>query len=544
MAQTITVLVERYDPDRTPAAFTQAYEVESHPYMTVLELLAEIQGNLDDSLVFRSSCKIGKCGSCAVSLDGRPALACRTLVRGPQVRVGPLAGFPRVRDLIVDRAAFEGERARLIAGGRSVGYRLSPTFAALPDAELDYANLARCIGCLVCNAACPVAAAGSTPYSGPALLATSLSSGVRTPRAGSPATPVSPSVDYCSLCLNCQAVCPSGVGLDRANARAKSHLALQDGHALRDRLMGRVELLGRVASRAPVLSNGALRNRIIRYGLERTLRISRHATMVPYAAPFRRWFAKRSNSRPLAAGVRRVAYFAGCYGNYSDTRAGRDMVAVLERLGIAVTLPSQRCCGLPMVGNGDLTTARRLAEANVASFSPWLEQGYDVVTTCTSCSLMLRHEYTEILDVSGAAELARRTFDLGEYLRRLVDASELYLPLEPLPLRAAYHAPCHLKVQQIGLPFVDLLGRVPELDVQLADAACCGLSGSYGFKLEKYNVAQRVGRPLFSSLLARQPGVALSECGACMTQIRHGTGLPVAHPVTLLREALCGPAEP
>jgi glycerol-3-phosphate dehydrogenase subunit C len=337
--------------------------------------------------------------------------------------------------------------------------------------------------------------------------------------------------------LNCHVACPSGVGLNRLNAQAKNAYTQETGQSRRDWLMGRAELMGQLGSLFPALSNLALRNGVVRRGMDAALGISSRADMVPYTTPFERWFARRPAATDRTAN-RKIAYFVGCYGNYSDTQAGKDMVAVLEQVGVQVVVPEQRCCGLPLLSNGDMDSARHRAEANLSSFQPWLDQGYDVVATCTSCSLTLKKEYVEVLGLPAAQEMARRTYDLGEYLRILADAGEFDTHLKPVPLVTAYHTPCHLRAQHIGHPFVELVSKIPDFQIEVLDTLCCGLSGSYGFKAEKYDVGMGVGRHLFESLEALQPDLAVSECGICQTQMQHGTGLPTSHPITILRQAI------
>ncbi len=106
MTQTFKVLVDRYNPE-TKEASVQTYEVEFIPSQTVLQTLNIIRDTLDDSLSFRSSCQGAKCGSCAVALNGKPVLACNTMIDGRDITIGPLPNFPVINDLIVDRSQCE-----------------------------------------------------------------------------------------------------------------------------------------------------------------------------------------------------------------------------------------------------------------------------------------------------------------------------------------------------------------------------------------------------------------------------------------------------
>jgi glycerol-3-phosphate dehydrogenase subunit C len=535
--QSFQVNIQRYDPDREPPTYTETYQVDYHPSMTVLEVLEEIQHNQEASLAFRSSCRSSKCGTCAVSLNGKPELACRTVVNGNEITLGPLPKRAIVRDLITSQRE-RGKRMQQLADGE-------PQIAAvsLPESKIDYANVSRCIECTICTASCPVGFELEQMAPTPDLLSAAVGAGIRVAQADSPAVPVEGNIDYCSLCLNCYMACPAGVELNSFNARAKGAFSQAQKPSLRNWLFGRPDLLGKMSSLTPKLSNLALNNTLLRKGMDAAVGISDQAGMLPYEIPFQRWFdTYQQQTTPSAE--RKAAFFVGCFNGYNDTQPAKDTVILLDQLGVYVAVPPQQCCGMPMMGNGDLDGARRRAEANLASFQPWLEQGYDVIATCTTGSLMLKEEYPKTLGLSNAEELANRTYDLGEYLQLLVKEKRLDISkLKPVPKRISYHAPCHLKAQQIGRPFALLLNSIPGMQINILDTNCCGMSGSYGLKAEKYALGMAVGQHLFNTLNSTQPDLAVSECGSCQLQMRHGTGLPTKHPVSLLRQAVDGQKE-
>lgn len=537
MAHTFNVTIDRFQKENTPASYVQTYELTHYPSQTVLEVLVEIQNSLDDTLALRSSCEAGKCGSCAVQVNGRPALACRTVVDGNDLHIGPLPTFPIIRDLIVDRERYELGFVRTLSYGSVTAGGTRPA-AALPESDIDYANLARCIGCLVCNAACPVAGEMDDSFPSPAVIAEVLSSGVRIDKQGQRHAPVEANIDYCSLCLNCHVSCPSGVSLNRINAQAKDAYAQQKGRSLRDWMLGRAELMGKLGGILPSVSNRMLASPIVRQGMEKALGISKKAEMVPYSQPFRSWLQGRIAKAIKGTPKRKVVYFVGCYTNYNDTDPGKEAVTILEHLGFEVRVPNQKCCGLPLISSGDMHAARKLARENIEMLQEWCDKGYDILASCTSCSMMLKHEYSEVLGMPVAADISSHIYDVGEYLSALIDSGEVQLDLNPIPLTAAYHTPCHLKTQKIGLPLVEILKNVPELTIDVLDAKCCGQSGSYGFKAEKYQISMDVGRQLAASLTSTKADIALSECGPCQVRMHGGSGLPVAHPLSILRRAL------
>ena len=93
--------------------------------------------------------------------------------------------------------------------------------------------------------------------------------------------------------------------------------------------------------------------------------------------------------------------------------------------------------------------------------------------------------------------------------------------------KAAYFAPCHLRAMGIGLPALDILRLIPGLQIDNIEADCCGMGGTFGFKKEKYEIAEEIGRDLKEAIDRLNPDVVLTDCEGCRLQIRHLTGLKV-----------------
>src|SRR5437867_246026 len=109
MAETITLEVARYCPERDAEPLFQRYETPFRKDWVILDALNYIKDKVDGSLSFRWSCRMGVCGSCGMMVDGEPKLTCATFLSdyapGP-VRVEPLRYFPVVRDLVVEMTDF------------------------------------------------------------------------------------------------------------------------------------------------------------------------------------------------------------------------------------------------------------------------------------------------------------------------------------------------------------------------------------------------------------------------------------------------------
>jgi fumarate reductase iron-sulfur subunit len=153
----------------------QAFDVPRYPSQTVLDVVTHIQRKLDPTLAYRYACRVGMCGSCAMTVNGVARWTCRTHVdnvaRGDALSIGPLKNLPVIRDLVTDMREFFDKWAR--ARGQFQGERTKhDDFARVrPDSAERKAVDAgiECIGCAVCYSSCNVVAANPA-YLGPAAL--------------------------------------------------------------------------------------------------------------------------------------------------------------------------------------------------------------------------------------------------------------------------------------------------------------------------------------------------------------------------------------
>jgi glycerol-3-phosphate dehydrogenase subunit C len=411
---------------------------------------------------------------------------------------------------------------------KDIEHSASPHFPV--DLTLD-----QCIKCNICTAACPVSPVTDLfpgpKYEGP--------QGGRYRQPGQPSPDAS--VDYCSGCRVCNMVCPTGVKIAEMNARARAAF-VEQGRVpwrlrLRNNLVARAELLGKVAWRIAPLANFVLKLAPARWAMEKTLSIHRQAPLPAFSGKrFTSWL----NNRPKTASTwRQVVYFHGCSTQYYEPRIGRAAVRVLEANGFEVIVPRQNCCGLPLLSNGEFKAARRYHQSNVNSLVAYARQGIPIVGTSTSCTLTLKEEAPELLDMydEDTQLVARMTFDINEFLLGLLEEGSLNTDLKPLPYSLGYHVPCQYRGHRLGHPGVEVLDLIPELRVIESQAACCGIAGTYGYKEEKYPIAMKVGQPLFDFVEQMAAPLVICDSETCRWQITHATGSPAVHPVELLAAA-------
>jgi glycerol-3-phosphate dehydrogenase subunit C len=244
-----------------------------------------------------------------------------------------------------------------------------------------------------------------------------------------------------------------------------------------------------------------------------------------------RWKGRRKSRK-------KVVFFYGCFINYNRPDIGRGVRDLLSSLGVRVVIPRQVCCGLPALGNGDIKTARKFARKNARILVKYIDKGYDVIYTCTSGGLVLTHDYPGILDVPGGKKIAENTYNLHEYILKLMEEEYIAPVFNPVHRRVAYHIPCHLRALGIGYPAAQLLEEVPGLEVHILEDNCCGLSGSYGFKKKNEETSTRLGTDAARVIKAVHPDVIMSDCGACRMQLEYFAGIPAFDPSEILRESL------
>jgi glycerol-3-phosphate dehydrogenase subunit C len=385
-----------------------------------------------------------------------------------------------------------------------------------------------CIRCATCMAVCPVSRV--TPrFPGPKQAGPGIE---RFRRPGEPS--VDEWIDLCIGCHLCDMVCSAGVNISELNLIAKAKYLDEKGRPFRDWLLTRSLLFGRLGSFLSPLINRLLKNSQIKWLAELFLKIDRRRELPRYeSSTFRQWFKEHQSK-----GVKKIAYFYGCYTNTNEVDVGKAAVQVLQANGFEVTLPPQRCCGIPMLGNGDFKGARKMALYNVPSFLETIRSGSDIIFSSTSCGYMMKYEYSRLLSIPKAEEVSQHLYDLFEFLRNLKERNAFNTNFKELPLKIAYFAPCHLRALGIGLPALEILRLIPDLKIDNIEADCCGMGGTFGFKKEKYEISQEIGRDLVEAIDRLKPAIILSDCEGCRMQIRHLTGLRVLHPIQILRDAL------
>ena len=394
-----------------------------------------------------------------------------------------------------------------------------------------------CLKCNVCNTVCPVARVTDL-FPGPKYVGPQ----AQRFRSGTALTPYERglpklkapdlTVDYCSGCGLCTTACPAEVKIAEMNNRARAFMRADRGVRFRDWLLGQTDLVGRLGVLFSPIANWTLRNRPIRWLIQRIIGIHGSAPLPAFARrTFRsRWSAaegarRRSTGEPEGepGPDRAVVYFHGCSANYYEPHVAAAAISVLRRNGYETIVPPQVCCGLPLISNGLYAgaTSPRAQEPR-----PHWQATRDVGTgswgrprpartpsrpstarcwtsTTTTRASWRRRPGTSASSSSACTRTASWT-----------PASAAWTRSSPITRHASSAATASAFRRSI------LFALVPGLRAVDMDHDCCGIAGTYGLKNEKYGIAMAVGELLFKKVRAAGAARAACDSETCRWQIQ------------------------
>ncbi len=351
-------------------------------------------------------------------------------------------------------------------------------------------------------------------------------------------------IEQCLVCRNCESVCPSGVHFGRIMEAGRAQLYERADLSWRERLFRRAVFKELLPHRGRLRAMFGALLIYQRSGLQRLVRalrvlppaLAQAESLLPdLPAPFTpRWEVYPAEGRRLRY---RVGLFTGCIMPlvYGQTHAAT--LRVLRRNGCEVHVPSaQACCGALNVHAGEQEVAGEMARANIRAF---LGRGLDaIVVNSAGCGATMK-EYGELVSSAEAAEFARLTRDVSEFLA----AIELEPPRRAVRRRVTLQESCHLvHAQRIKDAPRQLLGLIPGLE--LRDMAhpdlCCGSAGLY--MLTQGEMSTRILDDKMGDVAWTGATTIVTANPGCMMQLqrgvqRAGIDADVRHVVELLDEA-------
>jgi len=412
-------------------------------------------------------------------------------------------------------------------------------------------QIRKCVRCGRCRTVCPVFAEVKNETVAPrghVFMVQMLRDGVVKPGAD-----VYERLSNCLLCETCSAFCPSGIDIHELNAAARSFITENQANPAKRFVFDTLWTSPTLLRASTALMWGAHSTGLTK--LARSLGLTRmlpgdlpKAERILDRVPFLSARDRLADVTPAEGKQKfRVVYFLGCATNLLRPEVALATVKVLSRYGCEVIIPKDlRCCGLPHIANGKMSTARSLVLHN---FDVMSRCGADyIVTDCASCSSALSEKNVKF--VLGQEELeapltqsVNKVMDLTAFLVNVIGINPGEL-VKRSEVRVTYHDPCHLaKAQNITKEPRQLLRSIAGVElIEMSEAdRCCGGSGT--FALTHYDMSMKILDKKMASIKTTACDTVATCCPSCSMQLAHGLKRNqlsgrVLHPVELLAQTL------
>ena len=348
-------------------------------------------------------------------------------------------------------------------------------------------------------------------------------------------------LSLCVSCKGCKRECPTGVDMARMKIEVLAARAEKQGVALREMLVAYLPRYAPYAARAPWLPN--LRDR-----LPGLAGLSQRLLGLAAERKLPRWRGDIYRQKEVPAKGDEVLLFADTFNRYFEPDNLRDAETVLLRAGFAPVeaRPDEGgrplCCGRTFLAAGLVEEAKAEMRRSLAVIGHAVDRGVPVVGLEPSCLLTFRDEAPALLGEEWSAERAQQVMLFEEFIAARLDpeGGGFDLPLAPLPAGSALlHGHCHQKAFNAVAPIEEVLGLVPDLEVEVVQSSCCGMAGSFGYQAETAEISRRMGE---LSLLPRvraagAEALVVADGTSCRHQIADGAGRDAIHVARLLRES-------
>jgi Fe-S oxidoreductase len=359
-------------------------------------------------------------------------------------------------------------------------------------------------------------------------------------------------VDECFQCKLCYVNCPYipelhewNLDFPRLMLRADAMQHANGITSSRDRattqLIARTDLLGTLATSTGPFANrvvGAAAGSVIRKVVAKATGVSPVRLLPPYAKQrFSTWFEKR----PKISLIDRqgaVTVFPTCLVEYQETDIGKDLVKVYERNGIECTNTDAGCCGAPWLHSGNVKEFTKVAEKNVRTLAAEVRAGTDIVVPQPTCSYVIKKDYLDYVGGPDAELVAVHTYDAAEYLIKVHRGEDTTLDTDfagETVETITYHAPCHLRAQNIGFTSRDLM-KLTGAEVTLVQQ-CSGIDGMWGFRAGNEEISVPIARKLGEQIDKAGGDVVAGDCHLANTAIVEQTGRTPQHPLQVIARA-------
>jgi len=488
----VELKIHRFDPESNKH-YISTYNVPTRTGMTILDALLYVKDNLDGTLTFRHQCRMGQCGSCGITVNGKPMLACYNQVLQLGVdtlEIEPLSNLSIIKDLVVDFDPFFKKFTAInpVLVKPEEELKTLTEFIQVPSDFKKYWDKSICTKCSLCFSSCP--AEIDMGFLGPAglthnyrFMVDSRDEGLSERLKDATAT-----IWMCTSCDSCTLNCPKEI--DCA-------LALDDERSL-------------------IVEEGAPMPRTVKDVFDSAFKYHNPVLMPP----------RKRTEWSQGLGIKEfpeiektgILYFVGCGSSYDERNQeiAKSLVHLFTAIGIDfATLGNEEwCCGDHILRLGEKGLFEVLAEHNASLF-----QKYDferIVTISPHCYHTFKNDqpYTDLeINVQHYTQLLAQAINDGRLK-----------PVNAIDKKVAYHDPCFLgKRSAIYDEPRSILKAIPGLElVEMSrsreNSFCCG-GGAGRVWTEEATPENRPSVDRIKEALELGVDVVATACPFCVTTL-------------------------
>ncbi|NBO92571.1 MAG: FAD-binding oxidoreductase [Planctomycetia bacterium] len=340
--------------------------------------------------------------------------------------------------------------------------------------------------------------------------------------------------DLCLMCKACKSECPSNVDVGKLKAEFLQFYYRGRSRPLEHLMVGGLPYMQAWLSWVAPIINRIQGSSPGRWLLEKMAGIDRRRSLPPiHFQNFRRWF-RGHRPDPLAGSRGSVLLLADCFTTYQEPNVARSAVRLLERAGYTVKLADLFCCGRVWISKGFLLHAKTWVARQAATLAKKLGPDTTIVGMEPSCLLTLADEWPELVPGPDTRHVAAAAKMADSFL-----AERGELRLRPMESPCVLHGHCHQKALLGNNAGATLLRQIPGVKLDVLDAGCCGMAGSFGYERGHFDLSAKIAGLALLPALAQRPAHVLAAPGtSCRHQIEDLSGRKALHPLEIVEKQL------
>jgi FAD/FMN-containing dehydrogenase/Fe-S oxidoreductase len=349
-------------------------------------------------------------------------------------------------------------------------------------------------------------------------------------------------LDLCLACKGCTSECPSGVDMPRLKYEFMNEYYKSHRRPLRDYLFGYFHVVARWLAPVAPLANLFMKMDWSRKMIARIFGITEKR---PFPVFVKNQLGPKNS---VGKNGKAVIFLSDVFSKYLEPQVAQAAFDILSALGYEVKV-------LNGVGSGASLLSKGFIEAAQVHAGKVLDEikalgggaGISVVGCEPPEVYCLKHEYIALLPNrrDEIESIAKNTWLVDEFILRVGNWVKPDQHQHE-KTKIVFHPHCHQRAEGLaddGLPSgalatVEML-RMAGLEVEVTDAGCCGMAGTFGYDAEHYDLSMQIGElKLLPKIRAWQGGEVVSSGSACRIQIQHGAGVTAQHPLVLVRDKI------